>query len=213
MSALHFAIYRDSDGEIVVFGLCGAADAGSLVAPLGQTVYCPGSGGPWTSASHYFSAGSPVAYSAPEIAAKIARPSWRGSWSNSTMAWVDGRLLADSKAVKKLQINAWRLTANRQTFTYGGKTFACDELSRSDIDAVQGRVARLGALPGWFPGAWKAVDNTYLSIPNVATWDAFFDAMCVQGVVNFAHSQGLKDMVDAAVTNAGVEAITWETPA
>lgn len=212
MSALHFAFYVDASGEISLWGMCGQDDAVALAPPAGQTAYCPGSGGPWTASTHYFSAGSPVAYSAPEAAAKAERPSWRGTWSNATMAWVDGRVLADSKALKRLQINAWRLAANRSTFNYGGKTFACDELSRSDIDGVQGRVARLGALPAWFPGAWKAVDNTFLSIPDVATWDAFYDAMCLQGAINFLHSEALKSLVSAAVTNAGVEAITWETP-
>jgi hypothetical protein len=113
------------------------------------------------------------------------------------------------KLRKKAEINAARLKANRSTFTYNGKAIACDELSRSDIDGVQAKVARTGALPVGFPGAWKAVDNTYVPITTASTWDAFFDAMVQQGTANFMHSEQLKSQLAAASTPEEVEAIVW----
>lgn len=113
------------------------------------------------------------------------------------------------KARKNAEINAARLRANRSTFTFQGKAIACDELSRSDIDGVQAKVARTGALPTGFPGAWKAADNTYVLIPDATTWDNFFDAMVAQGTANFMHSEQLKAQLAAAETPEEVEAIVW----
>jgi hypothetical protein len=113
------------------------------------------------------------------------------------------------KMRKNAEINAARLAANRTTFVFAGKDISCDELSRSDIDGVNGIVALTAALPPGFPNAWKALDNTYVSIPDVATWTAFYAAMVAKGTENFAHSQQLKAQLEAATTHAQVEAIQW----
>ncbi len=99
--------------------------------------------------------------------------------------------LEEAKAAKNDEINAARLTANRSTFVHGGKTIACDELSRSDIEGANGAIANLGALPPGWPGAWKAVDNTYLVIDTVAKWKAFYLSMFAAGSANFTHAQAL----------------------
>ncbi|MEW6647177.1 MAG: DUF4376 domain-containing protein [Pseudomonadota bacterium] len=107
--------------------------------------------------------------------------------------------VADTAATKNAEINAWRQTANLGSFAHGGKTVSCDALSRSDIDGVNGYVALYGAMPPDFPGAWKAVDNTYLLIADVAAWKAFYAAMVAQGAANFAHSQTLKAQLQAII--------------
>lgn len=117
--------------------------------------------------------------------------------------------LADLKAAKNAEINAARLTANRSTFAHGGKVFACDELSRSDIDGANGMIANLGALPPGWPGGWKAVDNNYLPITTVAEWKAFYGSMFAAGATNFARAQELKTALAAATTPAQVAAIVW----
>lgn len=117
--------------------------------------------------------------------------------------------LEDIKATKNAEINAARLKANRSTFPFGDKLIQCDELSRSDIDAVAMTVARTGALPAEFPGGWKALDNSIVPIPDVATWDAFYGAMVDQGTANFNKAQALKGQLKAAKTPEEVEAITW----
>lgn len=117
--------------------------------------------------------------------------------------------LAEFKAAKNAEINAARLAANRKTFTHATKEFACDELSRSDIDGANGMIANLGAMPQGWPGGWKAVDNTYLPIATVAEWKAFYGSMFAAGAANFAHAQALKDALAAATTPEQVAAIAW----
>lgn len=128
--------------------------------------------------------------------------------------------IADAKSKKDLEINAARLAANYSTFTYGGKLIACDALSRSDIDGVNGYVALNNALPPNFPGAWKATDNTYVIIADVTTWKAFYAAMVAVGTTNFLHAQTLKTAIDTIIGDsvtypttadkiAAIEAITW----
>lgn len=125
------------------------------------------------------------------------------------IVWVETAALEDLKAAKNAEINAARLKANRTSFQYGGKAIACDELSMIDIQSANGSVAITGALPGGWPGAWKAMDNTYVPIPDVATWTAFYQAMVDTGTANFNHSQDLKAQLAAATTPEQVAAIVW----
>jgi hypothetical protein len=113
------------------------------------------------------------------------------------------------KLQKNAEINAERLKANLSTFTHSGKVLACDQLSRGDIDAINGYVGTRGTLPANWIGGWKAVDNTTLLISDVAAWNAFYDSMIAQGQANFAHSQALKAQLAAATTAEEVTAITW----
>lgn len=122
---------------------------------------------------------------------------------------VDDRNLSDLKIVKNAEINAARLAANETSFSFGGKEISCDRLSRSDIDGINGIVTLTGSLPSGFPMAWKAIDNTYVAIPDKATWTAFYGAMVAQGTANFNKSQSLKTQLAAATTNDQVDAITW----
>lgn len=117
--------------------------------------------------------------------------------------------LESAKAAKSMQINQWRATANQTYFTHSGKQIACDALSRSDIDAVAGSIALNGAFPVGFPGAWKATDNTYLPLSDVAAFKAMYASMTMQGTINFGHSQTLKAAVAAATTVAEIDAIVW----
>lgn len=113
------------------------------------------------------------------------------------------------KAAKNTEINAARLAANQGTFAHAGKLIACDPLSRSDIDGINGFVALTGSLPPGWPGGWKAADNSLLPIADVAAWTAFYGSMVAAGNAHFAHSQALKAQLAAATTAAEVAAITW----
>ena len=117
---------------------------------------------------------------------------------------------AAAKTAKNIQINQWRATANQTTFPHAGKLIACDALSRSDIDAVANSVSLTGAFPAGFPGAWKAVDNSYIMLPNVDAFKAMHASMTLQGTINFGRSQTLKADLAAATTLEQVNAITWE---
>jgi hypothetical protein len=135
------------------------------------------------------------------------RPSPHHTWSGSV--WMDGRSLDDLKSEKRNEINAARLTANRGSFVYQNKEIAADELSRSDIDGINGIVSLTGELPPDWVGGWKAVDNTYVAISSVPEWIAFYGAMVTQGSANFAKAQALKALVDAAQTAEELSAIQW----
>lgn len=117
--------------------------------------------------------------------------------------------LAELKAAKNDEINAERAKANSTTFEHGGKVFACDALSRSDIDGVNGYVGITGALPPEFPGAWKAADNSFYAIADVSAWTAFYASMVAAGTANFIHAQALKAQLSAATTPEQVAAIVW----
>lgn len=104
--------------------------------------------------------------------------------------------LEELKSQKNAEINKARLEANQTTFTHSGKLFACDQLSRSDIDAINGYVGTRNALPASWLGGWKAVDNTIVAIADVTSWNAFYDSMIEQGQQNFVKSQSLKASLD-----------------
>lgn len=117
--------------------------------------------------------------------------------------------LDELKAAKNIEINLARAAANTSPFPHDGKTFACDALSRSDIDGVNGYAALYGALPLAFPGAWKAADNSYYPIADLAAWKAFYASMVATGAANFTHAQTLKAQLAAATTPEAVAAIVW----
>jgi hypothetical protein len=118
-------------------------------------------------------------------------------------------ILANAKTAKNAEINAARLAANFGSFEYSGKSFATDQLSRSDIDGINGYVSLYAALPAGWPGAWKAMDNSYLSIADVSAWKLFYSAMVGAGNANFAKAQGLKATLAAATTLEQVAAVQW----
>ena len=191
----YFAIYDSVTG--VILQSVTAPDLVSVTVVPGQLVIEVGS--VVRDDLFYVSGSALVAY--PQ------RPAALDGWSGT--GWVDGRDLVSVKIVRNGMINAARLSANHSTFSFLGKLIACDELSRGDIDAVSGLVALTGVLPPGFPGGWKAIDNTYVAIPDKATWVSFYAAMVAQGVTNFNHAQTLKATLVAALTITEAEAITW----
>jgi hypothetical protein len=114
-----------------------------------------------------------------------------------------------AKATKITEINKSRLAANTSSFSYQGKDIACDALSRSDIDGVNGYVALTGTFPEGWIGKWKAVDNSLVLIETLDDWKAFYAAMVEQGQSNFLYSQWLKQQVADATTAEQVGAIYW----
>lgn len=192
-----YTIYEQS-GRIVAIVGCAPEEIDAEVIAKSGAGYLAGS---FAWGQYRVSNGQPVEF--PE------KPSERYQWDWTTQAWADPRTLAQAKVEKNDEINRARAAANSSTFSYGGKTISVDALSRSDIDGANGIISLTGALPGGWPGAWKAVDNTYVLIPDIATWTAFYAAMVTQGTANFAYSQQLKATLAAATTIAEVDAITW----
>jgi hypothetical protein len=137
---------------------------------------------------------------------KGLRPSAKHTFSYVTKQWEDQRTLADVKAAKNSAINQARAVANSATFTFQGKLIEVDQLSRSDIDGAHGDWL-IGQAPVDWPGGWKTLDNSYVAIPDQATWFLFYKAMVAQGTANFNHSQVLKAQLEAASTVEEVEQV------
>jgi len=135
---------------------------------------------------------------------------WVWAWALQAIpqAQLDASLAA-AKTAKNTQINQWREQANGSTFPYGGKHIACDRLSKDDIMGTALHALLFNAFPDDFPGAWKATDNSYLPMPDIATFKAMFSAMTNQGSLNFAYSQQLKTQLANAATLAAVNEIVW----
>ena len=118
--------------------------------------------------------------------------------------------LAVAKAAKNLEINAERTRANDSWFMFLDSRIACDQLSRNDIQGVNGHVSNTGSLPDSWPGGWKHMDNGYVPIVSVEMWKMFYAAMVNQGMANFQKAQTLKQRVSEATTVQEVAAINWE---
>ena len=189
-----FTAFDAASGEVLFQG---TADEPMLLAEQGVAVV--------------LDTAPPNTYRSGDAWAQIPpKPSDRHVFDWATKTWCDPRTLDDAKAEKRRAINAARLQATYSSFTFQGHEIACDQLSRSDIDGVNGTVATTGALPVDFPGHWKTKANDYVPIPDVATWNGFYAAMVAQGTANFARSQQLKAQVEAATTVEQVDAIpSW----
>ena len=204
----HFIIYDPATKEISIWG--SAADIAEVVAPVGLTLL--ETPGPISRHTHYVNEGAVVAYTLEKAAVKQVQPFDGAVWSNTTLSWVDTRTITVGRTAADKRINAARLAANQSSFTFAGKQIACDPLSRSDIDAVNGFLSRTGTLPAGWPGAWKAVDNTFVAIATAADWDALYAAMVARGMLHFAYSQSLKAQGVAAGTLPQLDAIVWANP-
>lgn len=109
---------------------------------------------------------------------------------------------------KKLEeINKSRIDANNGTFNFSGKAISCSNDGRTNIDAINGIVSLTGAMPNDWVGVWKAEDNSYISIPDVATWTSFYGAMVAQGIANFTQSETLKAQLNAAYNANDMQAM------
>lgn len=117
--------------------------------------------------------------------------------------------MLNAKSNKRHQINLWRAQANQTSFTYEDKQIACDALSRADIDGVAGEISLNGSFPSGFPGAWKAMDDSYIMLPTIEAFKAMYSAMTLQGTINFGRSQTLKAAVEAAATIEELDALAW----
>lgn len=125
--------------------------------------------------------------------------------------WIEPVIdLAPLKAAKNKQINEWRLHANETSFTYEGHHIAADLMSKIDIIVTNGEILNKGAMPENWVGGWKTmVNSVYVPIEDVAAWKEFHSALFNQGLTNFTHAQMLKTQLEAATTEAQINAITW----
>lgn len=133
-------------------------------------------------------------------------------WRAGLVEWQEMASLDDLREAKKIEINKCRELANTTYFEFQNKQIACDALAWKDILSANCYVALTGQMPEDWPGGWKTVDNSYVAIPDVATWTQFIGAMVSRGTAHFHHAQQLKALLGAAETPEQIAAITWETP-
>jgi hypothetical protein len=129
------------------------------------------------------------------------------AWQEHLQAEADR--LVQAKAERLADINRWRAEANATTFPFAGKHIQCDALSTVDILGTALSIALTGAFPPDFPGAWKALDNSYIPLPTVEDFAPLYSAFTQRGSLNFMHAQDLKAAVAAATTVEQVAAVVW----
>lgn len=115
------------------------------------------------------------------------------------------------KQRQRARINAWWLAANNSYFEFKGERISYEEDDRVDIQGIYNTIMLTGAMPvdpDW-PGAWKTMNDTWVPIPDMATWIEFNVAISNRGTAHFKHAQMLKRELDAAETLEQVAAVIW----
>lgn len=207
MSIENYSIYETASGNVRQWGTCGVGEGALIELEAGQGIIY-GSGGPWATRTHYVSAGVPVAYTAEQAAAKSDRPKARGFvWSNSTMAWVDVRTLAEAKAQKRQELAAAWKASMAAGVTIGGKIARTD--SAAWVDYLTLRLMAQEA--GWVDTPIELADGTFelLTQAKAATlWDALKALRRTQMIKLRDKMEQVRD----ATTKEDVDAISWDTP-
>lgn len=119
---------------------------------------------------------------------------------------------------KRKVINDWRNSANYSHFLFNDKKISSDSASLDIINGINGELVVTGSLPASFSMSWKAIDNSFVSIPDVSTWKALYQTMVDHFINNFNHSEVLKGqistiIVDTTMTDAekksAIDNLTW----
>lgn len=117
--------------------------------------------------------------------------------------------LSQAKLSKKADITQARINADLSYFEFGGKRIAVDDASMRQISGTTASVTLLGEFPQPWPGGWRAMDNTMVTITTVDDWKDFIRAMAAQGGANFLRQLTLKAQVDACTNLSQIAAINW----
>jgi hypothetical protein len=136
-------------------------------------------------------------------------PTQKLAWNGGVPRWVETASLAELRLRKVAEINAAHELANRTSFTFAGKEIQANEHSMVQIQMTDAGIRRRGALRSDWQGAWKTLSNGYVLIPDVATWDAFMDAIEVTGASNFNKAQQLKLDIALAQDEEQISLINW----
>lgn len=207
MSIEHFSTYETASGNIRQWGTCGIGEGALVELEPGQAAVW-GQGGPWTPRTHYVAAGVPVAYTAPQAAAKAERPSRRHLWSNTTMAWVDQRGLAEVKQDKWAAIKAEGLRRDRLPITVATKQFEADDATRTAMFQKM-QIAREAIADGLtFSVDWPLDDDTVVTL-NANQLKAVVRAIDARSESLKATARTLRAQIVAAANVAAVEAVAW----
>lgn len=127
---------------------------------------------------------------------------------NTTLVWADLRTLQEAKDARWSELLIERAAREFSTFTWDGSVFDCDAESQTRIigSATLAIIASMTAQP--FSIDWTLADDTVrtLSGPDMLNVGAALGAH-----VTAVHetSRALYDQIEAATTNAQVDAVVW----
>jgi len=127
------------------------------------------------------------------------------------LEWVETAPLEQLRTDRSRAINAWKLEANNTYFEFAGEQISFKDSDRIEIQAVHNWVTLTNTMPTWadWPGAWKAISNRWVPLPDVDTWKAFTLAIAERGTAHFKRAQQLKATLAVAATPEEIAAITW----
>jgi len=136
--------------------------------------------------------------------AKTIKPSPNHIFNYATKQWEDPRTLADIKAAQWTLIKAARTQAEYAGFIWDGSTFDSDAISQNRITGA----VTLAQLSSTFTIDWTLATNQVRTL-NQSEMLQVGAALGVHVQTQFAKGQSLRVQIDAATTQAEVEAIVW----
>jgi len=114
--------------------------------------------------------------------------------------------LDELKNIKRAEIRAARDAACYAPVSALGHVFQADARSQE----LLGGVINLAQLPGFpLPTVWRSLDDVNVPISSLTDLVTIGGALAAQTQAAYAKSWQLKAAVDAATTNAEIEAIKW----
>lgn len=149
-----------------------------------------------------------VALSQPVLFAEPS-PTSHPFWLEGAFTWVEMASLEELRTAKNAQINAAWIAADSSAFSYAGETFRAEPDDVLRLNSINGYISLKREMPPDWIGVWKTMDDTFIALPDVASWEPFYTAFVMKGVTNYLAAQGLKAQLAAATTAAEIAAITW----
>ena len=113
------------------------------------------------------------------------------------------------KAIKREEITNARLKANYDKFTLEDKEFNASQAAQNDLNGISNYISLYGELPPSFPGAWMALDESILYIPDVDSFKGLYSAFVAQGNANFTKMAILLAHVELATTPEELAEVIW----
>jgi len=132
------------------------------------------------------------------------QPSTNHVFNYTTKQWEDPRTLDDLKSAQWTQIKQARTNAEYAGFTWDGSTFDSDAISQNRITGA----VTLAQLSSTFTIDWTLATNQVRTL-NQSEMLQVGAALGVHVQTQFAKGQSLRVQIDAATTQAEVEAVVW----
>ena len=132
------------------------------------------------------------------------RPTSDHLWNAATKQWEDTRTLQDLKDAQWTLIKQARTAAEYAGFTWDGSTFDSDAISQNRITGA----VTLAQLSSAFTIDWTLATNQVRTL-NQSEMLQVGAALGVHVQTQFAKGQSLRVQIDAATTQAEVEAVVW----